>query len=132
MDDERKTKIQTGKEALIAYQKKKRRKKSNECEDSSAITTSNDTDVDDTMSARITPTRACCRCNRNGRCSGCACHKGGRECINCCPKKLGRCLNAFSNFPPNCCAPGPAPVTTRSYLSLGQYRLQQKLPTQVK
>ena len=57
----------------------------------------------DTMSTRITGTstpRACCRCNRNGRCSGCACHKGGRECINCCLKKLGRCLNAFSNSPP--------------------------------
>ena len=37
--------------------------------------------------------RACCRCNRNGRCRNCACCKGHRRCVSCLPGRLGRCEN---------------------------------------
>ena len=37
--------------------------------------------------------RACCRCNRNGRCRNCVCCKSRRRCVSCLPGRLGRCEN---------------------------------------
>ena len=37
--------------------------------------------------------RACCRCNRNGRCRNCFCCKGRRRCVSCLTGRLGRCEN---------------------------------------
>ena len=37
--------------------------------------------------------RACCCCNRNGRCQNCACCKGHRHCVSSLPGRLGRCEN---------------------------------------
>ena len=36
---------------------------------------------------------SCCRCNRNGTCSGCICRRSGKICDNCLPGRLGRCQN---------------------------------------
>ena len=39
------------------------------------------------------PSRACCRCDRNGRCRNCVCCKERRRCVSCLPGRLGRCEN---------------------------------------
>ena len=36
---------------------------------------------------------ACCRCNHQGLCKGCACVEAGRLCVNCWPIRLGVCQN---------------------------------------
>ena len=36
---------------------------------------------------------ACCRCNRQGLCKGCACVKSDRLCVDCQPSRLGTCQN---------------------------------------
>ena len=38
----------------------------------------------------------CCKCNRTGRCCGCACIKACRQCTSCLPIKQGKCQNAVS------------------------------------
>ena len=44
---------------------------------------------------------SCCRCNRNGTCSGCKCAKSAQKCTNCLPMKLNNCNNTqpFTNQP---------------------------------
>ena len=41
--------------------------------------------------------RACCRCNRGGRCRNCACVKNGDQCTGCLPGRLGKCENGASD-----------------------------------
>ena len=45
----------------------------------------------------------CCKCNRTGRCKGCACVKADppRRCKDCLPGKLGSCLNASTVTTPS-------------------------------
>ena len=75
----------------------------------------------------------CCRCNGNGRCSGCSCSKAGRLCSNCLPSRKGYCRNLSSPTqsagPPaldpserqqqkNSPAPVPAPLGQHQHTSL--------------
>ena len=46
------------------------------------------------------PLRACCRCNRNGRCRNCVCCKERRRCVFCLPGRLGRCENHGGTLSP--------------------------------
>ena len=35
----------------------------------------------------------CCRCNGSGRCRNCSCSKAGKPCVDCLPRRKGRCCN---------------------------------------
>ena len=61
---------------------------------------------------------ACCRCNRNGVCEGCACVKANRLCSSCLPGRLGTCLNCQPSSTESVDSESDSDVETSSSVSV--------------